>query len=81
MQEERMISERLRKVILTQLELDDFPLEDSTVATTVPGWDSLSHARIISAVEAEYEIHFKTVEIIRLKNVGDLQALVDRKLS
>src|ERR1035441_9584593 len=50
----------------------EFPLEDSTIADTVPGWDSLSHTRIITAVEAEYGIHFKTVEVIRLKNVGDL---------
>lgn len=74
-----MISDRLKRVILTELQLDEFPLEDSTIADTVPGWDSLSHTRIITAVEAEYGIHFKTVEVIRLKNVGDLQALVDQK--
>jgi acyl carrier protein len=74
-----MISDRLKRVILTELQLDEFSLEDSTIADTVPGWDSLSHARIITAVEAEYGIHFKTVEVIRLKNVGDLQALVDQK--
>ena len=74
-----MISERLKKVILNELQLKEFPLEDSTVADMVPGWDSLSHARIITAVEAEYRIHFKTVEVIRLKNVGDLQALVSQK--
>jgi acyl carrier protein len=74
-----MISERLKNVILTELQLKEFPLEDSTVADRVPGWDSLSHARIITAVEAEYRIHFKTVEVIRLKNVGDLQALVNQK--
>ena len=64
-----MISDRLKRVILAELQLDEFPLEDSTIADTVPGWDSLSHARIITAVEAEYGIHFKTVEVIRLKNV------------
>ena len=65
---------------MKELQLEEFAFEDSTVADAVPGWDSLSHARIIMAVEAEYGIHFKTVEVIRLRNVGDLQALIDRKL-
>jgi acyl carrier protein len=75
-----MISERLKKVIFSELGLDDFPLEDSTVADSVPGWDSLNHARIIAAVELDYKVHFKTIEIIRLKNVGDLQRLVDSRV-
>lgn len=74
-----MVSDRLRKVILRELELDDFPIEDSTTANTVPGWDSLSHIRIIVAIEAEYGVRFRTVEVLRMKNVGDLQALLDKK--
>jgi len=76
-----MISERLKKVILRELKLDQFLIEESTVAGMVPGWDSLNHARIIMAVEEEFGIHFKTVEIIRLKNVGDLQKLISSKMA
>jgi acyl carrier protein len=74
-----MISERLKKVILEQLELEDFAIDDRTTAAMVPGWDSLSHARIVAAVEDEYGIRFDLREIVRLENVGQLQALVDRK--
>ncbi len=74
-----MISDRLKRTILSTLELDDFDLRDETVADEVPGWDSLSHARVIAAVEAEYGCRFKTVELLRLHKVGDLQALVDRQ--
>jgi acyl carrier protein len=76
-----MISERLRKVILDELELDDFAFDDATTAAAVPGWDSLSHARIIAAVEDAYGIRFDLREVVRLENVGQLQALVDRKTS
>ena len=76
-----MISDRLKCAILSELGLDDCDIEDETVAGEVPGWDSLSHARIISAVEAEYGARFTTLEILKLHNVGDLQALVDRKSS
>jgi acyl carrier protein len=72
-----MVSDKLKKVILAELELDAWDIQDQTTAGTVPGWDSLSHVRIISAVEAAYGIRFRTAEIVRLKNVGQLQALVD----
>lgn len=74
-----MISEQLKSVILRELDLDDFEINDSTTASMVPGWDSLSHVRILCAVEQEFGVRFGTVEVMRLANVGDLQALVDRK--
>jgi len=74
-----MVSDKLKKVILAQLDLDDWDIQDQTTAETVPGWDSLSHVRIISAVEDAYGIRFQTGEILRLKNVGQLQALIDKK--
>jgi acyl carrier protein len=74
-----MVSDKLKRVILAQLGLDDWDLQDGTVAETVPGWDSLSHVKIISAVEEAFGVRFQTSEIVRLKNVGQLQALLDRK--
>jgi len=76
-----MISDKLRKVILSELDLDDFDFQDETKATEVPGWDSLNHVNIIIAVEKHFGIKFKSLEILRLKNVGDLQNLVDSKLN
>ena len=74
-----MISQRLKKVILGIVHLEDFDFNDSTTAAEVPGWDSLKHVAILTAVEQEYAIRFRSMEVIRLKNVGELQALVDRK--
>ena len=75
-----MISSRLKQVILAELQLDDFDLTDETIAPQVPGWDSLSYVRILAAVEKEFGIRFRGLEVMRLKNVGELQALVDRKI-
>jgi acyl carrier protein len=74
-----MVSEKLKKVILAQLRLEDWEIGDETSAGSVPGWDSLSHAGVIAAVEDSFGIRFQTSEIIRLRNVGQLQALLDRK--
>ena len=74
-----MISDHLKQIILRELKLNDFPLADTTVAPEVPGWDSLRHVGILAAIEKEYGIRFKTLEIIRFKNVGELQAAIDKK--
>lgn len=75
-----MISPRLKSVILRELQLEDYDLQADTIATAVPGWDSLSHVRILTAVENEFGIRFRGLEVVRLRNVGELQALIDRKL-
>jgi acyl carrier protein len=74
-----VVSERLKQVILAELGLEDWDIGDDTVAGQVPGWDSLSHVRIIGAVEDAYRVRFRSSEILRLKSVGQLQALLDGK--
>ncbi|TFH30329.1 MAG: acyl carrier protein [Deltaproteobacteria bacterium] len=56
-------------------------LQRNSGAYQVPGWDSLRHVAILAAVEREFGVRFRSLEVIRLRNVGDLQALVDRKAS
>ena len=75
-----MITEELKKVILEALKLEDFDFNDETRAPQVPGWDSLNHVNVIVSVEKHYKIRFKNLEVLRLKNVGDLQKLVNSKL-
>lgn len=76
-----MISERLKQVILKELKLDSFIFEENTTADQVPGWDSLSHLNVILAVEKEFNIRFKPYELLKLKNIGELQKLIDEKLN
>jgi len=76
-----MISEKLKHTILNALKLEDFSLSESTTADQVPGWDSLSHITILVAIEKEFNIRFKGYEVIKCKNVGDLQNLVNSKNS
>jgi len=74
------ISARLQHVIERELHLDQVDLDDSSTADEVPGWDSLAHANVLAAVEDAYGIRFRTLEVVRLRNIGELQQLIDRKL-
>jgi len=76
-----MISDQLKTAILGALKLDDWELTESTIAAEVPGWDSLSHVNVMLAVEKHFGIRFKSVEVLRLTNVGELQRLVNSKLT
>jgi acyl carrier protein len=76
-----MISVKLKNIILNELKLDNFEFQDDTTADKVPGWDSLSHLNVILAVEKEFNIRFKPYELLKLKNVAELQLLVDSKLN
>ena len=75
-----MIEPRLKNVILRQLNLEDFEINEATIAPQVPGWDSLTHVQVLAAVEKEFAVRFRSLEVLRLKNVGDLQTLVTRKM-
>lgn len=74
-----MVSEQLKKVILAELGLEGVEIGDDTTAAMLPGWDSLNHVRIIAAVENAFGVRFRAREIVRLENVGQLQALLDAK--
>ena len=60
--------------------------DDDTVATAelaardVENWDSLSHVRLMVAIEEHFNIHFSSSEITSFKNVGDLAAAIEGKL-
>ncbi len=76
-----MISEKLKSTILKEVKLEDFSFIEDTTADQVPGWDSLSHINIIVAIEKEFNIRFKGYEVLKCKNVGDLQNLINSKNS
>ncbi len=56
-------------------------INETTTANDVDGWDSISHLSMISAVEKEFDIKFKLKDLMKLKNVGDLQNIINFKLS
>ena len=76
-----MISQRLKNIILKELNLDEFKITDDTKAYDIPGWDSLNHINVSLAIENDYKIKFKNLELMRLGNIGELQNLIDKKIS
>ncbi|WP_297839457.1 acyl carrier protein [Ignavibacterium sp.] len=61
--------------------MSEFELKEETQANQVPGWDSLKNFTIILSIEEEFGVKFLTEEILSIKNVGDLQKLLESKIS
>ena len=73
-----MLEERLRKVFREIFSQPRLEISDDMSAEDISDWDSLKHIQLIVAVEKEFGFKFKNSEIARLKNIGDLKALVGK---
>jgi acyl carrier protein len=72
--------ERLTPIFHDVFDDDDIVLTPELTADDVDEWDSLSHIRLVVAVEKAFSISFTTAEISRLENAGQFAELVSGKL-
>lgn len=70
---------QLNVIFRNVLDRKDLTLTRETTAADVPEWDSLSHIRLIIAIEKHFAIKFSASEIQNLSNVGDLADRIDAK--
>jgi acyl carrier protein len=61
--------------------LDDhrFTVDETSRAETMPGYDSLAHINVISAIEQEFGVRFEFSELLGLERVGDMVSLIVAK--
>ena len=58
---------------------DDVVPNDTLSAHDVDEWDSLSHIRLIVAIEGDFAMKFTTAELSTLENVGQMVGLIESK--
>ena len=75
------IRETLAEIFEDVMDLDAVELAPETTADDIEEWDSLSHVRLIVAVEREWGISFTNTEIESFKCVGDLINAITAKAS
>jgi acyl carrier protein len=71
--------ETVRLIMEDVLDLDQISIDDATTAADIEQWDSLSHIRLMVAIERKFRIKFKSSEIESFANVGDLVRAIDAK--
>lgn len=73
------ILERLTRVFREVFDDDTIVVHPGMTANDVERWDSLSHIDMIVRVEEEFAIRIPTLEVMQLKNVGDLVRVIRAK--
>ena len=78
--EEAQIFAKLTPIFHDVLDNESIELSRSLTAGEVDEWDSLSHVRLIVAVERAFHVRFQSMEVADLKSVGDMVDLLQQKL-
>lgn len=73
------IYDGLTEVLRGVFDDDELVARPDMTADDVDGWDSLSNIRFIMSVEKKFGVKFSAAEVGKLKNVGELAALVSGK--
>lgn len=73
------IDERISAVFHEVFANQALELSDSTTFQDVPGWDSLAHVKLISALETEFETKFSVRDVMKMTSVGAIRQAVAAK--
>lgn len=66
------ILEKLTPLARTVFESPDLVLSDDMSSETMDKWTSLSFMQLLTAIEQEFGFRFKMMELLSLKNMGDI---------
>ena len=67
---EQVLAE-VNRIFCKVMEDDSVQLRYETTANDVENWDSLSHIKLVVAVEKHFKIRFNFAELQKFKNVGE----------
>jgi acyl carrier protein len=74
------ILNRLQPIFRDVMDNPGLVITERSSGKNVDGWDSLSHINLISVIEQEFKIRFALGELEQLKDVGEMVALMKKKL-
>ncbi len=72
---------RLTKIMRDVFDDDNLVVTPELTANDVEGWDSVSHITLVVAIEEAFGIKFKSAELEKMKNVGQLVEQIEKKTS
>lgn len=71
----------LTEILEDVMDVEDVALHDDTTADDIEEWDSLSHVRLMVAIERKYGIKFTNTEIAGMQRVKDIVDLIAGKMA
>ena len=72
--------EQLEPIFRQVFDDEAISLQRETTSDDIEEWDSLTHMNLVVALELRFKIKFALGELQKLKNVGEMLDLINRKL-
>jgi acyl carrier protein len=80
-EETNSIADRMSRIFRDVFDDPSINIRDDMTSEDIDAWDSLTHIHLIFAMEKEFKIVFTIGEAgSSLKNVGELRALIEKKV-
>ena len=74
------ILKELQPIFQDVFDDEDLVVTNESNAENIDDWDSLSHIRLVVAIEKQFGIKFAFGELQGLKNVGEMITLIEKKI-
>ena len=72
---------RLDAIIAEIFEIDPDEISGDLTPESIDSWDSLSHMRLITAIEKAFKIRFSMNEVMSISSISSLRQLVQAHAS
>lgn len=66
------IIQQINMIIVELFDNDSIVIHEETKASDIEEWDSLTHIRVITAIEKHFNIRFELNELLTFNNIGEL---------
>jgi len=74
-----VILDRVRSIAADILQVDDARLSAESSPESVESWDSVQNLNLMLALEQEFGLQFEPEEMDRMKNIGQIAAVVSAR--
>ena len=75
------IDDRLDDIFREVFADDSITVNDATSAEDIDAWDSLAHINLMFSLEDEFSVKFRDEEFASVKNVGEINRLLQEHVS
>lgn len=74
------IIDRITSFIRSAFNDETLEFKPELSADGIPGWTSLSFMKLLESLEQEFGFRFKVMELISVRTLGDLAAVVEKHI-
>ena len=69
----------LNEVFCDVFDDETITVTEATTFSDIENWDSFSHITLIVAVEEAFDIEFSMIDVLDIKNIGEMVDIIEKE--